>query len=112
MAYAGWTKGSSALLLAIVAFAESAGVGDALRAEWDLSQPGVATRAERSAGGTAPKAWRFVGEMHEIAASLASAGLPDGFHGGAAELYAAMAGFKDAAEPPSLDEVVAALLDR
>ncbi|MCK7519679.1 MAG: DUF1932 domain-containing protein [Ignavibacteriales bacterium] len=41
------------------------------------------------------KAWRFEGEMHEIASTFEGAGLPDGFHEAAAEIYHRMAGFKD-----------------
>ena len=105
MAYAGWTKGSHALLLAINALADRSGVLDALREEWDLSQPALRERSERAATGTGPKAWRFEGEMAEIAATMAAAGLPDGFHRGAEEVYGAMAGLKD--HPgPTLDEVL------
>ena len=35
MVYAGWTKGSTALLLAIAAASRRLGVEDALRAEWE-----------------------------------------------------------------------------
>ncbi len=109
MAYAGWTKGQSALLLSVAALARSAGVEQALRAEWDLSQPGLVERSERVAGGVGPKAWRFAGEMAEIAASMASAGLPSGFHTGAENLYRRLAGFKD--EPgPALEEVLSTIL--
>ena len=110
MAYAGWTKGSAALLLSVAAFAAASGVQDALVDEWNISQPGLAARAEGSARGTGPKAWRFVGEMEEIAASLAAAGLPDGFHLAAADAYQRLAGFKSPASPPTLDEVITALL--
>lgn len=109
MAYAGWTKGSSALLLALVGFASEMGVYDALLDEWARSQPHLAKQAEARAAGVGPKAWRFVGEMEEIAASLRAAGLSGGFHDGAAETYAALAGFKDAVPPPDLAAVVAAL---
>jgi len=110
MAYAGWTKGSSALLLTVVAMAEQAGVADALRAEWERSQPGLLERTERTAAGTGPKAWRWVGEMEEIASTMADAGLPDDFHRGAGELYRRMAGFKD--HPgPSVAEVISTVLE-
>jgi hypothetical protein len=56
------------------------------------------------------KAWRFAGEMDEIAATFRSAGLPGEFHAAAATLYRRLAGFKDAAATPSLEEVLAALL--
>ena len=108
MAFAGWTKGSTALLLAVAGYADASGVLDALTAEWGRSIPGLADDLARRAGSTAPKAWRFVGEMEEIAASLDSAGLPDGLHTGAADLYRRMAGFKDA-HTATLDEVLAAL---
>ena len=88
MAYAAWTKGSAALLLAARELAESEGVGDVLTAEWQLSQPGLVERhgaAERSA---ASKGWRWTAEMHQIAATMAVAGLPDGFHLAAAEMFA------------------------
>ena len=109
MAYAGWTKGSSALLLALVAFASEMGVYDALVEEWAHSMPQMAAQAEARAAGVGPKAWRFVGEMEEIAASLRAAGISGGFHDGAAETYAALARFKDADPPPDLAAVIEAL---
>ncbi len=109
MAYAGWTKGSAALLLAMAAYAESAGVQDALIDEWNISQPGLAARAEGTAKGTGPKAWRFVGEMEEIAAALAEADLPPGFHTAAAEVYQRLAKFKNASPGPTLDEAIETL---
>ncbi|MEZ5411545.1 MAG: DUF1932 domain-containing protein [Acidimicrobiales bacterium] len=111
MAYAAWTKGSNALLLAVNALASQAGALDALREEWALSQPGLRERSDRVAAGSGPKAWRFEGEMAEIAATMAAAGLPDGFHRGAEELYRRLAGFKD--HPgPALTEILAWLAER
>src|SRR5207237_1247312 len=80
MAYAGWNKGSQALLLAIRALAAHEGVDAALVAEWARSQPDVTARSERAVSANIKKAWRFVGEMEEIAATFDAAGLPDGFH--------------------------------
>lgn len=91
MAYAAWTKGSSALLAAVGEYAEAAGVADELVSEWNLSQPGLADRLQGTLELVGPKAWRFVAEMHEIADSLASEGLPDGYHRAAAATYEAMA---------------------
>ena len=108
MAYATWTKVSSALLLDVCALAEAEGVADALAAEWERSQPGTVERAERVASAVAPKAWRFVGEMHQIGAAFDDAGLPTGFADGAAELYDRMADFKGTAGT-SLDAVIEAL---
>lgn len=87
MAYAAWTKGSSALLLAARALARASGVERTLLAEWQLSQPDLTAQSERSAGAAAAKGWRWVGEMEEIAASMTAAGLPEGFHEAAADLY-------------------------
>jgi len=87
MAYAAWTKGSSALLLAARALAHAEGVEDALLAEWAQSQPQLAGLLERSAKAAVTKGWRWVGEMEEIAQTMASAGLPDGFHEAAAEIF-------------------------
>jgi 3-hydroxyisobutyrate dehydrogenase-like beta-hydroxyacid dehydrogenase len=87
MAYAGWTKGTSALLLAVRAMARSEGVEEALLAEWALSQPALADRSSGAARAATTKGWRWVAEMEEIAATMASAGLPDGFHQAAAEIF-------------------------
>jgi hypothetical protein len=86
-AYAAWSKGSAALVLAIRDFASAEGVEDALVGEWSRSQPHLADRlaaAERSA---ATKGWRWIGEMEEIANAFAADGLPSGFHRAAAEIY-------------------------
>lgn len=108
MAYASWTKIGAALQLAIRSLADQHGVGEALVDEWNVSQPGLADRTEVIANRIGPKAWRFEGEMREIAASFRDLGLPDGFGDGAAELYAELAGFKDA-DAPTLDAVLDAL---
>jgi 3-hydroxyisobutyrate dehydrogenase-like beta-hydroxyacid dehydrogenase len=87
MAYAAWTKGSSALLLAARALARAEGVERTLLAEWSLSQPALAARSEGAAASAAAKGWRWVAEMEEIAASMTAAGLPAGFHEAAADIY-------------------------
>lgn len=112
MTYAAYTKGSSALLMAIRALAASEGVDDALLAEWRRSQPDLPKRSEAAARDNARKAWRFVGEMEEIAATFEAAGLPGGFHEAAAVIYARLADYKDAATPPSMADLVAPLTRR
>jgi 3-hydroxyisobutyrate dehydrogenase-like beta-hydroxyacid dehydrogenase len=87
MAYAGWTKGTAALILAVRALARAEGVEDALLAEWALSQPDLAGRSAGAARSAVTKGWRWTGEMTEIAASMAAAGLPDGFHQAAADIF-------------------------
>lgn len=112
MAYAAYTKGTAALLVGIRAMAIWAGVDKALLDEWALSQGDLGARSERAAGETARKAWRFIGEMAEIAATFDDAGLPDGFFRAAAEIYESLAGYKDAPGMPSVAEVAKALAGR
>ena len=109
MCYAAWTKGSAAMLLAIRATAEAEGVSAALTDEWALSMPGLEADSEDAAAHSATKAWRFAGEMREIADTLAANGQPDGFHHAAADLYDRLVDFKDAADPVPLDAVIAVL---
>ena len=87
MAYAAWTKGTAALLLAIRALVRAEGVEEALLAEWRESIPDLPGRSDRAALAADLKGWRWVGEMDEIASTFAAAGLPDGFHEAAAEIY-------------------------
>jgi 3-hydroxyisobutyrate dehydrogenase-like beta-hydroxyacid dehydrogenase len=87
MAYAAWTKGTAAMLLAIRELARREGVEEALVEEWALSQPDLPDRHERAKRSAQAKGWRWVGEMEEIAASFESDGLPGGFHRAAAEVY-------------------------
>ena len=110
MAYAAWTKGSAALLIAIRTLAIHEGVDDALIREWELSQSGLPGRSAGAVRSNARKAWRFSGEMEEIADTFAAAGLPDGFHRAAAEIYRRMTGYKDAADTPSVEEAAAQVL--
>jgi hypothetical protein len=91
MAYAAWTKGSAALLLAAHAAAEAYGVADALDGEWAELQGSLgAARSARER-----KGWRWVAEMEEIAGTFAAAGQPDGFHRAAAEVYRANVARRD-----------------
>jgi len=110
MAYAAWTKGSAALLLAARTLAHGAGVEASLLEEWRLSQPHLEAQSEGTARGVSPKAWRFAGEMEEIAATFAAAGLPAGFHLAAAEVYERLAGFRTG-EPADAAAAAAALLE-
>jgi 3-hydroxyisobutyrate dehydrogenase-like beta-hydroxyacid dehydrogenase len=110
MAYAAWTKGTAALLLAIRALARAEEVEPALLEEWGDSLPELpelSRRAARSAGG---KGWRWVGEMEEIASTFASAGLPDGFHQAAAEIFRRSPNLEGRdADEQTLDRVLAAV---
>lgn len=108
MCYAANTKGTSALLAAILALAEREGVREALERQWGEGMTGT---AHRRAAESARKAWRFEGEMREIAATFTESGLPGGFHEAAADVYRRLAPFKESAEPPDLTDVLGALLN-
>jgi hypothetical protein len=85
MAYAAWSKGSAAMLLAIRDVARHFGVEE----EWELAAPELAKRLPRAEHAAATKGWRWSGEMEEIADTFTAAGQPDGFHRAAARIYRA-----------------------
>lgn len=113
VAYAAWTKGTDALLLAIRALAAHEGVDQALLDEWSISQPDLLRRCDRAAAVAVPKMWRYVGEMEEIAETFRAAGLPGGFHLAAADICQRLAAFKDQTDPaPTLPGVIDAIRGR
>ena len=77
--------------------------------EWARRDPKVAKQRVDQVRGVTGKAWRFAGEMQEIAATFESAGMPAGFFEAAHEVYQRMARFKDAEDLPELEAVLAAL---
>ena len=87
VAYAAWTKGSAALLLAARSLAHQEQVEGTLLEEWALSQPELVRRLQHATRSAVAKGWRWEAEMTEIAAAMAAAGLPDGFHLAAAEIF-------------------------
>lgn len=112
MVYAARTKGATALLLAVLGAAERLGVRDALEAQWEADVGGSTAEAHDRARRATRKAWRFTGEMEEIAATFAAAGMPSGFHEAAADVYGRLAGLKDAEPLPDVDALLAALARR
>jgi 3-hydroxyisobutyrate dehydrogenase-like beta-hydroxyacid dehydrogenase len=90
MAFGGWNKIGTALTAQAYAIARAYGVQDALAAEGVESD-----RFVRSAR----KAWRWVGEMEEIAATCDALGLPDGIPRGAAELFSRWDAHRDTEVP-------------
>lgn len=86
-AYAGWTKGSAALLLTVRELAQVEGVEDALLEEWRLSIPGLERRLDGAECSARSKGWRWIGEMEEIAQSMSAHDLPAGFHEASAEVF-------------------------
>ena len=109
MCYASWTKGTSALLISIRAVARHQGVDQALVDLWGRAQPSLLARSDAE-GGVAGRAWRWVDEMAEIARTFEDAGLPGGAADAAGRLYERLASFKDVDTPPSLDELLTAVL--
>lgn len=107
MCFAAWSKGTSALAIAIRALARASGVDDPLVELWDRRRSGALSQSE-GAGGVAGRAWRWVDEMSEIERTFDSAGLPGGAAGAASALYRRLAVFKDR-DDVSLEDVVTAL---
>lgn len=110
MCFAAYTKGTTALLSAVLASAEALGVREMLEWQWEQYWEGFPKQTQDRVQRVTAKAWRFEGEMAEIAATFDAAGVPGGFHEAAGELYGRIAGFKDADEVPALDEVLQALV--
>jgi 3-hydroxyisobutyrate dehydrogenase-like beta-hydroxyacid dehydrogenase len=110
MCYAAYTKGTTALLSAILTTAESLGVREDLYQQWAMDDKEFSEQVNRRVRRVTAKAWRFEGEMHEIASTFREVGLPDGFHQAAAEIYQRMARFKDSRETPPLSDILNTLL--
>jgi 3-hydroxyisobutyrate dehydrogenase-like beta-hydroxyacid dehydrogenase len=87
LAFAAWTKGTSALVLAIRSLARSADVEEALLEAWTESLPELIGRSRQAASVATTKGWRWAGEMEEIAKTFEEVGLPGGFHLAAAEIF-------------------------
>lgn len=111
MCFAAYSKGTTALLSLILAGAEALGVRDNLEAQWSRGGSDFAAQTQQRVCRVTAKAWRFEGEMHEIAATFANVGLPAGFHEAAADIYRRLAHFKDTEETPELEAVLGALLE-
>lgn len=111
MCYAANTKGTVALLAAILATAETLGVREELFAQWKRDDPALPEQVQKRIQANTSKAWRFVGEMEEISQTFSEAGSPGEFHAAAANIYQRLARFKDSRTPPTLDQILAALTE-
>jgi 3-hydroxyisobutyrate dehydrogenase-like beta-hydroxyacid dehydrogenase len=87
MCYAALTKGLNALGTELLTAAAALDLSDALRAELQASQPNILQWLERQIPGMPPKAYRWVGEMEEIAATFGYVGLTPLILQGAADLF-------------------------
>ena len=112
MVFAAQTKGITALVSAILATAESLGVRADLEREWSIRDPDSVAATGNRVRGVTDKAWRFAGEMEEIAETFKIAGLPNGFFEAAHDVYQRMSQFKDADEIPELGQVLRALVEK
>jgi 3-hydroxyisobutyrate dehydrogenase-like beta-hydroxyacid dehydrogenase len=110
MCFAAYSKGTTALLCAVLAASEALDVRKELEQQWSRDESGFAKEALERVTRVTAKAWRFAGEMDEIAATFRAAGLPGEFHAAAADVYRRMADFKDAPTLPTLEQVLAALV--
>lgn len=109
MCFAAYTKGTTALLCAILAAAETLDVRDELLTQWSLNESSFAEEATERVRRVTAKAWRFAGEMDEISSTFDEVGIPGGFHAAAGTIYRRIVGFKDAPVTPALEEVLGAL---
>ena len=112
MCFAAWTKGSTALLLAVRAAAVSLDVEGPLLEQWESSHPELAERFAGIVKSTPRKAWRFVAEMEQIAQSFEAAEVTGDFHWAAADVYSRLAGFRDQTPSPTMAELLSALVGR
>ncbi len=87
MCYAGLTKGQFTLFTAVLVAAESLGLTEALREEFEGSQKEVYSRMQGLVPRLPADAGRWIGEMEEIAQTFADAGVTSHFHEGAAEIF-------------------------
>lgn len=93
--FAAYNKGTIALLTSLYAAAQHYGLLDELQRQLagrGLALPTLEAQILRSA----PRAWRWVAEMHEISAALEAVNIPGDFHRAAAIVYERMASLKDA----------------
>ncbi|MDA1189443.1 MAG: DUF1932 domain-containing protein [Chloroflexi bacterium] len=87
MCYAGFTKATSALSIAALAAAEAQGLSDELAAEFEFSQAPAYAKMQKQIPSLPSKAYRWAGEMDEIAASFESVGITPNFHKAAGDVY-------------------------
>ena len=116
MCYGALTKGVTALATELLVAGEALGLGETLRSELRSSQGGMVEWLSRSVPGMPPKAYRWAGEMEEIAATFGALGLTPKMFEGAADVYRFVEGTELGKETPetrqrgqTLEEVVQVL---
>lgn len=110
MCYAAYTKGTTALLCAVLAASQEFAVRGELEAQWSRDWPDFVEQTHNRIKRVTAKAWRYAGEMEEISETFRQAGLPGGFHSAAAELFTRLENYKDAPAYPPLEEILAQII--
>lgn len=109
--FAAYNKGSIALLCAVLAAAEQLGVRQHLLLHWDKQGSHLGNgKAQAMVEGIIRKAWRFTGEMEEIAETFEHVGVTGEFHVAANHLYEQLMQYKDVTETPPQQEILEALI--
>jgi 3-hydroxyisobutyrate dehydrogenase-like beta-hydroxyacid dehydrogenase len=96
-------KGHVAVFVHALLTARANGVLEPVLADLEDSYPDLVARAGVAVARAAAKAGRYVGEMREIEATQAAAGLPPELFAGMAEVYAALALVHDGFPPEAVD---------
>lgn len=109
MCFAANSKGTTALLTATLATADKLGVRQELEDHWSLYSSDFVKRTHRRIQVGAQKAWRFSGEMREIADTFELAGIPNGIYLTASEVYHLIREFKGREELPEIEEILDSL---
>ena len=119
MCYGALTKGIQALGTELLVAAHLLGLDEALAEEQRNSIPDLRAHLERAVPGFPPKAYRWVGEMEEIALCFSDLGMTPRILQGAGDLFEFVATTPLGRESPEsrdqsrgLDDVVAALAEQ
>ena len=91
MVYAALTKGTWTLQTAVMLAAEKLGLTEELTAEFAFSQKPALDAMRARIPRLPADSERWIGEMEEIAATFADAGVTSGFHTGAADIFRVLA---------------------
>lgn len=111
MSFGALTKGVTALATQLLVAAARNDVLDALIDELDQRQGALLQVAERAIPPMPAKSRRWVGEMEEIDAAFAAAGLPSGTYRGIAQLYRWVGEHPLAEEHPETRETARSLAE-
>ena len=104
-------KGQLALLFATIAVAEHQGVLAPLQSLWER-RPETQTLSSNMPNNTrrAAKAWRFAGEMKEVAAAMEASGLPPEMHIGASAIFQRLTTAGASSTTHTTDDLIRTLL--